>query len=134
MGAIDASEGDYSLSMNCTIANTTVVPVGCGSVVTGSTVGLSQKHHIFCSNDFARVEASTSGSSFSAWMNLNDTVFNYGSCPTDYNADCMWFNVRWGWEMGRLVCLSCSAPKMFPAHCLISADKRVVLSLRSLNL
>ena len=59
----DGVSGEYVLSMNCTIANTTVVPVGCGSVVTGSTVGLSRKHHILCSNEFARVEASTSGSS-----------------------------------------------------------------------
>ena len=90
----DGSEGDYVLSINCTIANTTIVPVGCGSVVTGSTVGLGRKHHVFCAKEFARVEASTSGSSFSAHMQLNDTVFDYRSCTTDFNAYCMWFNVR----------------------------------------
>ena len=90
----DGVSGEYVLSMNCIIANTTVVPVGCGSVVTGSTVGLSRKHHILCSNEFARVEASTSGSSFPANMQLNDTVIDYRPCPTDFNADCMWFNVR----------------------------------------
>ena len=66
--------------MNCTIANTTVVPVGCGSVVTGSTVGLpslrglfpsGDKRHIFCPNTTEMVRVSTCGSSFDTVLYIN---------------------------------------------------------------
>ena len=52
------SEGDYVLSISCTVVNATAIPVACGSLVTGSTVGLpslrgsrsGDQRHIFCPN------------------------------------------------------------------------------------
>ena len=104
VGAIDASEGDYSLSINCTIPNTTVVPIACGSVVTGSTVGLpGLKVHIFCATERGRVEASTCGSNFETEIGVNSTVFDRqcGDCPSDTNARCSGFNVRCEGEGGK---------------------------------
>ena len=76
----DGVSGEYVLSMNCIIANTTVVPVGCGSVVTGSTVGLpslrglsssGDKRHIFCPNTTETALVSTCGSSFDTVLYIN---------------------------------------------------------------
>ena len=127
MGAIDASEGDYSLSMNCTIPNTTVVQVGCGSNVTGSTVGLSRKDHIFCSNDFARVEASTCGSNFDTEISVNSTVLDRqcGDCPSDTNARCIGFNVRCEGEGGKCETASCFWAALFHFCQSSSVAKRV---------
>ena len=83
------SEGDYNLSISCTIVNTTPVPVGCGSMVTGSTVGLpslrgyssGDKQHIFCPNTTATAEVSTCGSSFDTELYIN------GSNVDDYFDD-----------------------------------------------
>ena len=94
---MDASEGDYLLSLNCTIVNATPVPVACGSNVTGSTLGFPDgKPHIFCSNDAGRVEVSACSSSFDALLQVNGTVLdrNCGECPFDANAACVGFNVR----------------------------------------
>ena len=104
VGAIDASEGDYNLSINCTIADTTVVPIACGSNVTGSTVGLpGLKAHIFCSNETGRVEASTCGSNFDTeiWVNSSVLDTRCGDCPSDTNARCIGFNVRCDGEKGK---------------------------------
>ena len=66
------SEGDYVLSISCTVVNATAIPVACGSLVTGSTVGLpslrgsrsGDQRHIFCPNTTETVQVSTCGSSF----------------------------------------------------------------------
>ena len=106
VGGDGGSEGDYILSINCTIVNATPVTVGCGSIVTGSTFGLpslrgfpsGDQRHIFCSNETARVEANTCGSMLEEDLQLNDTrqVFDWDchACPTDWEAHCMSFNVR----------------------------------------
>ena len=73
------SEGDYVLSISCTVANVTVVPVACGSVATGSTVGLpnlreslaGERQHIFCPNTTETAEVSTCGSSFDTVLYIN---------------------------------------------------------------
>ena len=73
------SEGDYNLSISCTIVNTTFVPVSCGSVVTGSTVGLpslrgsssGDQQHIFCPSTTEIVQISTCGSSFDTVLYIN---------------------------------------------------------------
>ena len=108
VGGDGGLEGDYVLSINCTIVNATPVLVGCGSTVTGSTFGLpslrgfssGDQRHIFCSHETARVEANTCGSMLEEGLLLNDTrhVFDWNcpACPTDSEAHCMSFNVRCG--------------------------------------
>eukprot|EP00435_Cladocopium_sp_Y103_P006303 s2065_g2.t1 len=99
VGGIGAAEGDYLLSLNCTVVNATPVSVGCGSVVTGSTLGFPDgKPHIFCSNEAGRVEVSACSSSYDALLRVNGTVLdnNCGKCPFDANAGCIGFNVRPG--------------------------------------
>eukprot|EP00435_Cladocopium_sp_Y103_P008671 s3904_g2.t1 len=66
------SEGNYSLSIDCTSANTTAVPVVCGSHVTGSTLGLPnpRKRHIFCPDNTAAARVSTCGTSFRARLSI----------------------------------------------------------------
>ena len=67
------------MSVNCTIVKATPVPVSCGSVVTGSTVGLpslrgsssGDQQHIFCPNTTEIVQISTCGSSFDTVLYIN---------------------------------------------------------------
>ena len=97
MSGFGSTEGDYSLQIDCTIANTTIVPMGCGSVVTGSTVGLpnirgdiaGDKQHLFCPNTTATARVSTCGSTFRTQLHTNGpdvdiTKFEFGSgCDND---------------------------------------------------
>ena len=92
------------LSLNCTIVNATPVSVGCGSVVTGSTIGFpGGKPHVFCSDEIGRVEVSACSSSVDAlFLRVNGTVLdeNCGKCPFDATAACVGFNVRCEGQMG----------------------------------
>jgi len=91
------SEGDYVLSISCTVVNATAIPVACGSLVTGSTVGLpslrgsrsGDQRHIFCPNTTETVQVSTCGSSFDTVLYINgsdiddsfdDVGFGNGVC------------------------------------------------------
>ena len=126
VGGDGASEGDYILSINCTIVNATPVPVGCGSVVTGSIFGLpsvrgfasSERQHIFCSHETARVEANTCGSMLDESLELNDTrqVFDWycPACSTDWEASCISFNVRCGGAWSDCYCIDVSSGSHHP--------------------
>ena len=78
-GLSSSDEGNYSLSIDCIIPNTATIPVICGSVVTGSTVGLpnlkgfiaGDKHHTFCPRNTATARVSTCGSSFRTQLHIN---------------------------------------------------------------
>ena len=84
-------EGDYALSLKCTIANTTAIPVDCGSVVTGSTAGLPSlrgssagaKRHMFCPNKTYTAQVSTCGSSFDTVLYINGSDVNLQSQYSD---------------------------------------------------
>ena len=79
------------MSVNCTIVKATPVPVSCGSVVTGSTVGLPSlrgsaagaKRHIFCPDQTHTAQVSTCGSSFDTVLYVNGPDVNLRSYGSD---------------------------------------------------
>eukprot|EP00435_Cladocopium_sp_Y103_P048044 s2794_g14.t1 len=94
VGGTELAEGNYSLSVQCTAA----LPVGCGTNVTGSTVGLPRDSqyplregaqiHSFCPNATELAEVSTCGSNFNTWLEISSPDFASDSDNTDFeNAD-----------------------------------------------
>eukprot|EP00435_Cladocopium_sp_Y103_P018391 s3904_g4.t1 len=102
VGGVFDEEGNYSLSIDCG-TRSDPIEVQCGRTVSGSTVGLFQRiqPYLFCSDQTARVEASTCGSNFpTAFFPSNATIrdvlrdVDCADCSGDPNAACIGFNVR----------------------------------------
>eukprot|EP00435_Cladocopium_sp_Y103_P015343 s3904_g3.t1 len=97
----NGEEGNYSLSIDCG-TRSAPIEVQCGSIVSGSTAGLFQRiqPYLLCSNQTARVEASTCGSNFPTEVSMANEMpildRECADCSGDPNAACIGFNVRCG--------------------------------------
>eukprot|EP00435_Cladocopium_sp_Y103_P068267 s611_g31.t1 len=110
------AEGDYMLSINCTVANTTVVPVECGSRVSGSTVNLpnfrafsaGEQLHQFCPNRTGVAQVSTCNSGYTTRLKVNgpdvdrDCISHcgLGSCRSGFDR---FLNINFGTGNGEFL-------------------------------